>query len=157
MIGDSDKVVYLDANFLVDWSVRKEPELRKRARIFLAILSRSFDFLCFSPLTIDEFWKGIKIELAGRGASYSDEFVFLNLKIFTEKILSHKKMRVVQLQNPQKGIGQALTILKEYALEPRDAFHLAIMRDNSINKIVTRDKDDFIKKQGLMGIQVVEI
>lgn len=146
--------IYLDSNFLVDYFVRKEPELKKRARILLAKLLKQFDILFYSPLTIDEFWKGIKMEIAyNKQMSYSNDYIFSQLEVFTKKILAYEKMEAIQFQNLKNSIKIALFILKEFSLLPRDAFHLAIMRDNDITAMVSRDKK-FIMRQHEMGIKV---
>ena len=146
--------IYLDSNFLVDCFVRKEPELKKRARILLAKLLKQFDILSYSTLTIDEFWKGLKMEITyTKQIPYSDDYIFSQLEVFTKKILSYEKMEAIQFQNLQNGIEIALSALKEFSLLPRDAFHLAIMRDNDITAIVSRDKK-FITKQQEMGIKI---
>lgn len=148
-------LVYLDANFLVDWLVRKDPSLRKRARRLLARLLQQFDGLAFSTLTIDEFWKVIKEELARRGTSCSDPKLFARIDLCTRKVLSGPKVRVVQFGDPANGIITALCTLKKHVLEPRDSFHLAIMRDNGISVMATRDRK-FINRQVAMGIRVIQ-
>lgn len=157
MKDDNPKIVYLDANFLVDWFIRKQPTLKKRARVLLARLLAQFDTLAFSPLTVDESWKGIKEEIdSERVYPYSKDLIFAKLENFTEKVLTHSKTEIVQLQDPHEGVRYALNFLKQFSLEPRDAFHLAIMKDNGIIFMVTRD-NKFIKKQSQMEIKIVKI
>lgn len=153
--NNNSKVIYLDANFLVDWFIRKQPTIKKRARILLVKLLTQFDILTFSPLTIDESWKGIKEEIdIKRFHSYSEDIIFSQLENFTKKILTHNKMKIVQLQNLRDGILYALNLLRRFLLEPRDSFHLAIMKDNEIIFIVTRD-EKIIKNQSQIGIKVI--
>lgn len=149
----NEKIIYLDANFLVDLSVRKEPELKKRARILFAEILKNFDILAFSPLTIDETWKAIKLEISQKHSSYAEYPIFSELERFTENVLNYKKMRIIQFKNPAEGVRGAMVALRSYSMMPRDAFHLSLMRDNEISAIATRD-DKFIKRQNEMGISV---
>ncbi len=153
--NNDSKVIYLDANFLVDWFVRKQPTIKKRARILLVKLLTQFDILTFSPLTIDESWKGIKEEIdTEKLRPYSEDSIFSQLENFTKKILTHNKMKIVQLQNLQDGILYALNLLRRFSFEPRDSFHLAIMKDNEIIFIATRD-GKIIRNQSQIGIKVI--
>lgn len=145
-------VAYLDANFLIDWLIRKDPALKKRARILLAKLLSRFDVLALSPLAVDESWMAIKKETSP-SKSYVEEALSSKVEIFTDHILNYGKIKVIQFQNPESGIKDALHHLKTFSLQPRDSFHLAMMRDNNITVIVSRD-DDFIKKQSDLGISV---
>jgi predicted nucleic acid-binding protein len=151
----SRRAVYLDANFLVDWLVRKEPVLRKRARSLLARLLTQFDMFVISPLVIDEFWKGIKEEIdVNRTHSYSADFLQRQLESCTTTILNYHKIQVVQFQDPRTGITVALGLLQKFSLKPRDAFHIAIMQDHQIVTLVTRD-DELVKKASKLSIEVV--
>lgn len=152
------KIVYLDANFLVDWFIRKQPDLRKRARALLAHFFSRGIILALSSLTIDEVWKGIKEEIKEeKEITYWDERVFFSLQDFTKKILENpEKIHIIQFQNLQSSIMEALNNIQVFHLQPRDAFHLAIMKDNEIMAIVTRD-EKFIKQQSKMGIKVITL
>ncbi|EKD95781.1 MAG: hypothetical protein ACD_24C00334G0004 [uncultured bacterium] len=145
-------IAYLDANFLIDWLIRKNPNLKKRARILLAKLLAQFDVLAISPLAVDESWRVIQKEIFP-SKSYADGMLSSEVEIFTEHILNYSKIKVVQFQNPENGIKDALYRLKTFSLQPRDSFHLAIMRDNNITVMVSRD-DGLVKRQSLLGISI---
>lgn len=151
--------VYLDANFLVYWLVSKTQELKKRARILLASLLAQKASLALSPLSFDEAWEGIRKELSKTSSQRLSHFhpdVYSSLEEITDKILDHSSFEVIQLQDCPKGVKTALDNIKEFQLRPRDAFHLSMMRDNNISKIVTSD-EKFIKQQESMGIEVILI
>ena len=63
-------------------------------------------------------------------------------------------MKIIQFFNSQEGIISALQNIKEYELHPRDAFHLALMKNNQLTTIVT-DDPKFINQQIKMGIRIV--
>ncbi len=151
----NDTTVYLDANFLVYWSVSKKPELRKRARILFAQLRNQKAILALSPLTFDEAWNGIRKEVDVK-LSHFDFLIFSQIETFTNSIFNKSFIKVIQLQNIQEGISQALDNIKQYQLRPRDGFHLAIMKDNQIFKMVSSDPK-FINQQSKMGIEVISI
>ncbi len=52
----------------------------------------------------------------------------------------------MQFNNEINGINGALINIKKFKLRPRDAFHLAILEDNSIAHLISDDKD-FIKNK----------
>lgn len=150
--------VYLDANFLIYWSVSKKPELKKRARVLIAKFLIQKSVLALSTLTFDEAWNGIRKELAfsSKSLSHFHPTVYSQIEVITNKILDHPSFKIIQFQNLEDGVRKALENIKKYQLKPRDSFHLAIAKDNGITKIVTDDKD-FIDQQALMKIKVVSI
>ena len=147
------KVIYLDANFLVYWWVCKKPELKKRAQILFAQLRANQFILALSPLTFDESWNAIRKELNVKLSCY-DPRVFEQIQNLTSFILSTSFFQMVQFKNLHSGIKEALNNIKQFQLRPRDAFHLAIMKDNNIHKMVTNDPK-FISQQSKMEIRVI--
>ncbi|MBU4601107.1 type II toxin-antitoxin system VapC family toxin [Patescibacteria group bacterium] len=149
--------IYFDANFLIYWFISKEPELKKRARSLLAEFLINNNDLYSSALALDEAWWGIKNEYNqqnGVDFSCGDNDVFEKLSQFTKSILP--KLNLVQFADIKNGVEDALDSMKRFKLKPRDAFHLATMKDNGIKIIVTDDKD-FIINQVLMGIAIQSI
>lgn len=147
--------IYLDANFLVYWAQPKTPEIKKRVRFLLAqILKKK---IVTSPLTVDEAWWGIKDtynKIYNTQLGCADDLILPKIKKFTEIIL--ERTNILQFINPVVGINKALDNVEQFRLKPRDAFHLAVMKDNDIDIIVTDDKD-FIDNQKSMGISIQSI
>ncbi|MBU4347003.1 type II toxin-antitoxin system VapC family toxin [Patescibacteria group bacterium] len=146
--------IYFDANFLIYWFISKEPELKKRARSLLAEFLINNNDLYSSALALDEAWWGIKDEYNqqnGVNFSCGDNDVFEKLSQFTKLILA--KLNLAQFADIKNGVEDALDNIKNFNLKPRDAFHLATMKDNGIKIIVTGD-EDFIGNQVSMGISV---
>lgn len=151
---ESQKEIYLDANFLIYWFIGKEPELKKRARLLLVEFLTTKKELCSSALAFDEAWWGIKNEYKYQkkvNLSCFDNLVFNELKKFTDLILP--KLNLIQFVDVRNGIIEAMNYIKTFELKPRDAFHLVVMKHNDITTIVT-DDEDFIKKQQSMNIFV---
>ena len=145
---------YLDANFLIYWCFPKTPEIKKRVRFLLAKILKNNE-LFTSPLSFDETWWGVKKEYNAKfkaSLSCFNEPIFSKLGDFTPKILL--KVKIIQFFNSQEGIISALQNIKEYELHPRDAFHLALMKNNQLTTIVT-DDPKFINQQIKMGIRIV--
>ncbi len=111
--------------------------------------------MALSPLTFDEAWNGIRKEVDVK-LSHFDFLIFSQIETFTNSIFNKSFIKVIQLQNIQEGISQALDNIKQYQLRPRDGFHLAIMKDNQIFKMVSSDPK-FINQQSKMGIEVISI
>ncbi len=80
--------------------------------------------------------------------------IYDSLKIFTKKLLNSENFYVVQFNDSKNGVLKALENIKEFKLRPRDAFHLAYMRDKGIKEIITNDKD-FLREQENMEIKVI--
>jgi len=145
---------YLDANFLIYWCFPKTRRIKQRIRFLLAKILKNYR-LFTSPLSFDETWWGVKRAYNAKfntSLSCFDEPIFSKLEKFTAKILL--KVKIVQFLKSQEGTVSALQNIKEYELHPRDAFHLALMRDNELATIVT-DDPKFIDHQNEIGIQVV--
>jgi len=66
-----------------------------------------------------------------------------------------RRIEVLQFVDSKKGTKDALLNINKFNLGPRDAFHLSLMQNNSIDKIVTSD-NDFIKIASAAGILSVE-
>ena len=156
-IDIKNEKIYLDANFLIYWFISKKPELRKRARCLLAEFLVGKNELCCSALTFDEAWYGIRKEYNQQNCSElscNKNPLFEKLENFTKTI--SLKVNVIQFGDVKKGIFEALNNVKKFGLRPRDAFHLAIMRDNDLDIIVT-DDNDFIRNRDQMDLFVVSI
>ena len=156
-IDIKNEKIYLDANFLIYWFISKEPELKKRARCLLAEFLVGKKELCCSTLTFDEAWYGIKKEYNQQNCSElscDKNPLFEKLEKFTEAILP--KVNVIQFGDVKKGILEALSNVNKFGLRPRDAFHLAAMKNNGVNVIVTDDKD-FARNKDQMIVSVVSI
>lgn len=176
-----NSIIYCDANFLVAYGAKsvKQPELKKRAYILFAKLLASRCKVIASPLTFDEAWLGIRRELGPKvvfgnfrfiinnlidkigmklknyGASEFSYFeIFDDLNSFTNKLLNHKNFSAVQFNDAADGIEKALANINDFKLRPRDAFHLAIMNDNSATHFVSRDKH-FVKDKNQIGINII--
>jgi predicted nucleic acid-binding protein len=155
----NNQAIYLDSEYLVYLTITQKPELKKRARILLAKFLAQKIILALSTLTFDEAWEGIRKEvsrLSPKGLPHFHPKVYQLLENITERILSHPAFRIIQFQNPKQGTIKALKNIKDFHLGPRDAFHLAIMKDNGITRMVTNDQK-FIEQQERMGVEVKSI
>jgi len=156
-MNTDNKKIYLDANFLVFWALPKDDEIKKKVRIHLAsFLSAKLD-LATSCLAIDEAWHGVQQthnKLNNDTKSCADEPIYSLLNSFTKELL--KKVSILQFSNPIDGTIIALKQINDFKLKPRDSFHLALMKDNSFDEIVT-DDTDFEKIKDRANIKVISL
>lgn len=139
---NTNSKIYLDANFLVYWALPKDDEIKKKVRIWLARFLSSRSDLVTSCLAIDEAWNGVKKTYNGLNKttkSCADEPIYSLLNNFTGMLL--KRIVILQFTNSVAGTREALGHVKDFKLKPRDAFHLALMKDNLFEVIITDDSD----------------
>src|SRR4030042_3421900 len=154
-----NSIVYCDANFLVALSAGsvKQPELKKRACILFAKLLISGCKTIASPLTFDEMWLGIRREIGAKNILnnlrfgvnkflnnkqveyYSYTEIFPYLQDFTDELLKHRNLSIIQFNDAQKGVKNSLQNIKNFKLKPRDAFHLSYVNDNGATHFITND------------------
>jgi predicted nucleic acid-binding protein len=118
-------MVYIDANVFV-LSLMDHSAKGEAAREFMGLVSRQGFDAVTSSLTMDEvMWVFIK---SGRKDSLTKA-----VRGFYE---SGMRFLPVSSQAPLKACG----IMDEYHLRPRDAIHLAVMKENGIGEILSEDK-----------------
>ena len=141
-IMNTNNKIYLDSNFLVYWALPKDNGVKKKVRVWLAKFLSSRAVLTTSCLAIDEAWHGIKQTYNKQNDTSigcAEEPIYSQLNNFTSELI--KKINIIQFSDPKAGTQKALEYVKNYKLKPRDAFHLAIMKNNFIEEIITNDSD----------------
>lgn len=143
---------YLDANFLIAYFAPNHPDHRPaRQRMFELFVEKKM--MLISCLALDETFFKVKevVEFSvpnDRKSSFA-EFSSI-LRHIVDEIEKIRLIRIVQFRkNLVSAVRDALDNMRLYNFRPRDAFHLACMRDFSIGKIVTKDKDFFKKVPGI--------
>jgi len=121
-------LLYLDANFFI-FALLDRTDRGLKARIIQRkIAEGKMEAAVTSSLALDEvMWVLIK-----------NKKDYL-LRIAIEGIYSIPNIDVIGVSSTVPII--ALDFFERYGLKPRDSFHLAIMKENGIDKIVTDDKD----------------
>ncbi len=143
-------VLYWDASFIVNFAY-PAAKYHLEAANFLSQLDDAHAVSYISTLTLDEvyfvllqakvseaypqvsFWRVYRANPAII-VPYLDE-----LERLTEELYAHPRIRVVTA-NPILSFS-ALSNMRRYHLLPRDAYHLAIMRQNGIVHIATMNSD----------------
>jgi predicted nucleic acid-binding protein len=122
-------MIFLDANFIIYLNLGvKEVE-----NFYIKVLQE--DRLALDPLVIDEV---IYISKKKYNVNFNDTISFLD-----EVVLPNSLILPIRKEDYDK----AKEIMLQYNLKPSDAFHVAIMLNNSISKIISEDKDfDRIKE-----------
>ena len=156
-----ESVIYCDANFLVAIFAKDNTDitLQSKAQTLFATLVVNKCKITASPLVFDEFWHSLK-KVAGikedrrtwiqklfdkiyltknksRVVYYSFVDVFPSIDSATKKLLDHPKFSIIQFNDTTTGILKALSLIK--TLRPRDAFHLAIAKQNNVSHFITND------------------
>jgi len=115
--------LFLDANVLVHAALDTR-ELGEDAWKLLKLLKARTLSLSITPLVVDETLWGIQKE-SGKEAALR----------FGEILLS---MPFTWLDVGHSSVGHALEFYRQ-GLDPRDAFHAAVMKDFGINEILSED------------------
>lgn len=130
-------MLYLDANFFI-FALLDRTDKGVEARRILQMIVKGERALT-SPLALDEvMWvliKGGKKHL---------------LRMAIEGIYSTPNLDVVEVISTAPIL--ALDLIERYDLRPRDALHIAIMRENNVDTIVS-DDEDFDRIEGLKRIK----
>ncbi|ACP46865.1 PilT protein domain protein [Sulfolobus islandicus Y.G.57.14] len=116
-------MIFLDANFIIYLNLGvKEVE-----NFYIKVLQE--DRLALDPLVIDEV---IYISKKKYNVNFNDTISFLD-----EIVLPNSLILPIRKEDYDK----AKEIMLQYNLKPSDAFHVAVMLNNSISKIISEDKD----------------
>jgi len=116
-------MIFLDANFIIYLNLGvKEVE-----NFYIKVLQE--DRLALDPLVIDEV---IYISKKKYNVNFNDTISFLD-----EIVLPNSLILPIRKEDYDK----AKEIMLQYNLKPSDTFHVAVMLNNSISKIISEDKD----------------
>jgi len=130
--------MYLDANFFVFMNALAEKQGKRARRILAEIMSGRRAVT--SSLALDEvMWV---IRKAGRNNE---------LREVVEEIYAIPNLEVKEA-SPLVPL-KAVRIIEEYNLKPRDAIHLAVMKEYGVSEIVTDDAD-FDKVDGITRVKL---
>ncbi|MDO8508955.1 MAG: type II toxin-antitoxin system VapC family toxin [Nanoarchaeota archaeon] len=135
--------VYLDANLFIYASIDTE-EIGKNARAIIEKVKKGHYKAYTTSLTFDEFIYQIN-KYNNRETAVEAAELFLKLENL--EIISTNMQTIIKM----------IEVYKETNLKPRDAFHLASMKQKDIKTIISSDPDfdkikgikriDFTKKQ----------
>ncbi len=137
------KEVYADANFLISYWLPKHEDYKQARLRFFELIEKDYQFTV-SPLIIDECWYKIRYiwEKQNPSIQKSRRESYQEFKELLNFIISSQFLRIIQFRNNLvNGCRQALENIKTYNFRPHDAFHLAMVEDNRISAIVTKDSD----------------
>jgi len=122
-------MIFLDANFIIYLNLG----VKEVVNFYIKVLQE--DRLALDPLVIDEV---IYISKKKYNVNFNDTISFLD-----EVVLPNSLILPIRKEDYDK----AKELMLQYNLKPSDAFHVAIMLNNSISKIISEDKDfDRIKE-----------
>lgn len=140
MIPKNEKV-YIDANFLIAYLVPNH-EHHIKAGTTMAGLLTADNILYFSPLCLSETLHGI-IKEKRKSATFSEKptsSFYPDVKNATDVLLVFPQLQLRQFENNLKqSCIDAVEYMRDFNMASADAFHVAYVKDLSINYIVTHD------------------
>lgn len=158
----SSKEIYADANFLISYWLPNHENYEEARLKFLELIEKDCQFN-ISPLIIDECWYKIHYILKNQNNSIQKSFneFYQDFKELLDFVISSNFFKIIQFSNNLvNGCQGALENIKNYNFRPHDAFHLAMMEDNQVSAIVTKDSDftkqSNKKKLKQKGIEIVD-
>lgn len=132
-------MIYLDANFFL-FSILDVTQKGENARKIQDSIIRGKQDASTSALTLDEImWVLVKNKKKHM------------LRTVIEGIYSMPNLDISQVSSTVPLL--ALELIEKHALSPRDAFHVAIMKEGKIGSIVS-DDDDFDKVEWVKRIPI---
>jgi len=136
--------LYLDANILISNHLPQHKWYR-RAKALLAELMARKSGLYVSTLALDEAWWKLLVEFYERDhgpGSWRPQVVRQDpallrryepeLRRFTTALLALPRLHVTDQVNGQALVTSALDHVRDHALAPRDAFHLALLQSQDV-------------------------
>ncbi|MEJ2771480.1 type II toxin-antitoxin system VapC family toxin [Stygiolobus sp. CP8521M] len=116
-------MIFLDANFLIYLN----SGVSEVKEYYIKLLT--YESLFSDPLVIDEV---IYVSKKKYGVKHYDTIEFLD-----EIVLKYLTVLPITI----KEYERAKEIMRKYSVKPSDAFHIAVMLNNSINVILSEDKE----------------
>ncbi|BDC18864.1 type II toxin-antitoxin system VapC family toxin [Acidianus sp. HS-5] len=116
-------MIFLDANFIIYLNLG----VKEIENFYIKVLQE--DQLAIDSLVIDEV---IYISKKKYNVNFNDTINFLDEIVLPNSLI---------LPIRKEDYETAKSIMLNYNLKPSDAFHVAVMLNNSINKIISEDKD----------------
>lgn len=127
---------YLDSNILLYLKNASSPHHRDAVEITQKLIAGSIS-LYVSSLVLDEFMHTFLYEVRRNGSKnpYND------LQTAVEDIVELPELSIVNPPSDPESHVRVVGLMKQYALHPRDAYHLLTMIANDIDGFATFDTD----------------
>jgi len=143
---ESMQKCYLDANVLLYYKLEDTPKHRQTTSL-IEKLSAEETTLYISSLVLDEFIYGfLKIHRI-----YKKKVGYDDIRRALKDVLSLPKLRLLNPSTAKKNQLRVLSLMEQFNLQPRDAYHLLIMLEHKIRLFASFD-DDFrrVFKKGIL-------
>lgn len=129
---------YLDSNFFVYYKDQNSTFHLQTVRIIKKLIPTNSQ-LYISSLVIDEFLHSLKRALIVDKTSTRE--VNKQLEEALQSILDLPHLEIINPPTDKIKNKAVLTLMKQFNLKPRDAYHLLIMKENGIEEFATFDND----------------
>lgn len=135
--------VYLDANVLISLEFDQHPLHQKAVDLLLTINSQGATFY-LSALVLDEYWHSLMVVFGKKPKE---------LEKLSQSWLTLPNFQLINLELEPEVVKKTISLMNDYHLHPRDAFHLVYCLENKIDILATFDTDLLkIKKIGGLAI-----
>lgn len=132
------KKCYFDSNVLVYLKDNNSPHQRAAMKLLALFTPIEYE-LYISSLTIDEYLHSSLFILRQHKISRDDQLQLLDTEL--KSILQIQQLRIVNPPTNKEINQHVIELMKDFHLNPRDAYHLLTMQENGIEEFATFDKD----------------
>jgi predicted nucleic acid-binding protein len=131
---------YLDANIIISYLFLDHVHHQRGKSIIESLALNSTYSVFISSLVLDEVIMGIlKNAILMHKRSKAEALDMANLGL--EKINNIPRITLINPPTDLKSHTKIISIMKRYALKPRDAYHLLTMKHHKIKYFATLDHD----------------
>lgn len=132
------KKCYLDSNVLVYYKDENSPHQQKASNLISSLMPEEYE-LYLSSLVIDEFIHSLLFILKQNKIQPAEKFRRLDEGL--SSILQFQHVRIINPSSSKESNMRMIDMMRDFHLNPRDAYHLLIMQENGIEEFATFDND----------------
>ena len=148
------KKCYLDTNVLLCYKNEDSPLLLESKRLIKNLLDESF-VICVSSLILDEFLHSLQFIILRKKKVKN---IYSILREILQDILKLPRLEIVTPPKTKVAQIKVVSMMENYNLHPRDAYHLLIMSENKIDTFATFDSDfKKVFKEGILKPAAISV
>ena len=130
---------YLDANVLIYFKNEDSQFFQSAKQTIKLLIEKNFQPV-ISSLVLDEFLHGFLRLLIVAGIDDSERYQRLNKAL--KDVLKIPKLQLINPPTDHQSQMKIITLMRQYGLKPRDAYHLLTLQSYQVKHLATFD-DDF--------------
>ena len=129
---------YIDSNVLIYFLDRRSPNHKKTTDL-IGKLDPDTYTLVISPLVIDEFLYTLKRIMIIENMQTTQ--IFKDLGRAYDTVMALQNLEIAPVSIDKSVNRKVITLMEEFNLRPRDAYHVLTMQENGIEEFATFDND----------------